>query len=253
MSLNEKRVDKTIPIPLYYQLKQHLKEHIDHCQVGDAIPTENELCEQFDVSRTTVRQAIAELVTEGHLVRSTGKGTFVTKPKVQRDFVHALQSFNQEMRNHGHTPGTRVLSFLSVKANETVAGHLKINEGDEVIFLRRLRSADDKPVMIVNTFLPAAYVPGFLDRDLTTNGLHDTLRDVYGLDLVRGIRAVEAIAAPEQEAELLQISKGAPVQYIESTFFTDTDLAVEFSTAWYRGDHSRFVIELLPATRWTRK
>lgn len=253
MSLNGKRIDKTTPIPLYYQLKQHLKEHINHCRVGDAIPTENELCEQFDVSRTTVRQAIAELVSEGHLVRSTGKGTFVTKPKVQRDFVHALQSFNEEMRNHGHIPGTTVLSFAPVSANETVAEQLRINEGDETVFLRRLRSADGKPVMIVNTFLPGSRVPGFLDLDLTANGLHDTLRDVYGLDLVRGTRAVEAIAAPEQEAELLQIKPGDPVQYIESTFFTDADLAVEFSTAWYRGDHSRFVIQLLPSTRWSRQ
>lgn len=252
MSLNEKSVDKTIPIPLYYQLKQHLKEHINSCKVGDAIPTETELCELFDVSRPTVRQAIAELVTEGHLTRSKGKGTFITKPKVQRDFVYALQSFNQEMRDHGRVPSTRVLNLEPVKANDTVAAQLNIREGEEAIFLRRVRLADGKPLMVVNTFLASKLVPKFLDLDLEQNALHETLRDRYNLDLVRGIRAVEAIAAPEKEADLLQIQCGDPVQYIESTFYTEDDTAVEFSTAWYRGDHSRFIIELRPATRWSR-
>lgn len=252
MSLIEKSIDKTIPVPLYYQLKQHLKEHINHCKVGDAIPTETELCEHFDVSRPTVRQAIAELVTEGHLTRSKGKGTFVTKPKVQRDFVFAMRSFNREMREHGKTPATRVLNLEMSSASTTVAAQLKINTGDQIIFLRRLRFADGLPLMLVNTFLPAGLLPGFLELDLEKNALHETLKETYRIDLIRGIRAVEAIAAPEEEARLLEINAGAPVQYMESTFFTEDETPVEFSMAWYRGDHSRFVIELHPAIHWSR-
>lgn len=252
MSLIEKRIDKTIPVPLYYQLKQHLKEHINNCKVGDAIPTETELCDHFNVSRPTVRQAIAELVTEGHLTRSKGKGTFVTKPKVQRDFIFAMRSFNREMRDHGKTPSTRVLNLEISSANATVAAQLDISAGATIIFLRRLRYADGLPLMIVNTFLPADRLPGFLDMDLERNALHETLKDVYNIELIRGIRAVEAIAAPEEEARLLEIETRDPVQYMESTFFTDGEKPIEFSMAWYRGDHSRFVIELHPATQWSR-
>ncbi len=252
MSLIEKSIDKTIPVPLYYQLKQHLKEHINHCKVGDAIPTETELCEHFDVSRPTVRQAIAELVTEGHLIRSKGKGTFVTKPKIQRDCVFAMRSFNREMRDHGKTPTTRVLNLELSIADATVAAKLNVHPGDQIIFLRRLRYADELPLMVVNTFLPAQVFPGFLDSDLEKNALHETLKETYGVVLVRGLRVVEAIAAPEEEARLLEIDTGDPVQYLESTFFTKDETPVEYSMAWYRGDHSRFVIELHPATNWSR-
>lgn len=244
MSFAEKAVDKTIPIPLYYQLKQHLREYITGRKVGDPIPTESELCEHFEVSRPTVRQAIAELVTEGYLTRSKGKGTFVTKPKVQRDFILVLRSFNQEMLERGIIPSTRVLDLSKTVADESVATKLQIETGSDVIFMRRLRSTDQQPLMIVNSFLPCAMVPDFEKYDLEHESLHVLLTDSYGYTLSRAERTVEAIGAPEPEARLLEIDPGSPVQFIDTVVYADNDVPIESSTAWYRGDSSRFTFEL---------
>ncbi len=244
MSLKEKSIDKGIPVPLYYQLKLHLHEHIKSCRIGDAIPTETELCDHFEVSRPTVRQAITELVTEGYLTRSKGKGTFVTKPKVSRDFLLAMQSFNQEMIDTGRRPSTRVLALSTTAADDAIADKLQIAAGDPVFFLRRLRSADGKPIMVVNSFLTAARVPGFDSHDFGRVGLHSLLINTYNLELVRARRSFEAVAVPVTEAPLLDIKPGRPGQYVESLYFTQDNTPIEFSIAWYRGDYSRFTFEL---------
>ncbi|WP_321992415.1 GntR family transcriptional regulator [Marispirochaeta aestuarii] len=244
MRLDRSAINKSIPIPLYYQLKQHLRDYIDTCRVGDPIPTENELCTHFEISRPTVRQAITELVTEGYLVRSKGKGTFVTKPKVQRDFRLALSSFNREMRDKGVSPSTRVLDLYQTKADTAVAEKLGLQSGDTVFFLRRLRSADRQPLMIVNTFLPAGLVPGFDSHDFSQVALHTLLSETYAFELALMRRSIEAIAAPKEAATLLEIKPGSPVQYTETIVYTDHDIPIEFSLGWYRGDHSRFTLEV---------
>lgn len=244
MSLKEKVVDKSIPVPLYYQLKQHLRDHIKNCRIGDPIPTETELCEHFEVSRPTVRQAVIELVNEGYLTRSKGKGTFVTKPKVQRDFLRVLQSFNQEMQNYGLVPSTRVIELCRVSADAAVAEKLTIKPGSEAYFLRRVRSADRQPVMVVNSFLPTKRVSALESHDLSVVGLHSLLTETYGYQLARAVRTVEAIMAPKAEAELLDVVPGSPLLYVETVVYTEDDVPIEFSNGWYRGDHSRFTFEL---------
>ncbi len=244
MSLDKNAIDKSIPIPLYYQLKQHLREYISKRNVGDPIPTENELCAHFDISRPTVRQAIAELVTEGYLVRSKGKGTFVTKPKVQRDFRLALSSFNQEMREKGVNPSTQVLDLFKTSADDAVAEKLNIQTGEDVFFLRRLRSADLQPLMVVNSFLPCKLVPGFDTCDFTREALHVLLSEAYNFNLTLMRRSIEAVAAPKEVATLLKIKQGSPVQRTETIVYTDQNIPIEFTLGWYRGDHSRFTIEL---------
>ena len=244
MSLDKNAIDKSIPTPLYYQLKLHLREYISKRNVGDPIPTEHELCAHFDISRPTVRQAIAELVTEGYLVRNKGKGTFVTKPKVQRDVRLALRSFNQEMRDKGVNPTTRVLDLYRRSADETIAEELGLQPGDQVFFLRRLRSADQQPVMIVNSFLPCKLVPDFDTHDFTQVALHVLLSETYNFTLSLMRRSFEAIVAPKEVVALLDIKQGDPVQYTKTIVYTDRKIPIEFSLGWYRGDHSRFTIEV---------
>ncbi|TVR01518.1 MAG: GntR family transcriptional regulator [Spirochaetaceae bacterium] len=244
VGLRDTKVDKTIPVPLYYQVKQHLRTFIAQCSEGDPIPTEQELCSHFGVSRPTVRQAIVELVSEGHLIRSKGKGTFVTKPKVQRSFFHVLQSFNDEMRTSGRNPTTEVLELCRMSAAGAIAAHLSLESGSDVYFLRRLRFADNRPLMVVNSFLPECIVPNLERHDFQQVGLHALLTSAYGLMLNRAVRAVEAVEMPAAESRLLQVRLGSPAHYVETTFFVQDDVPVEFAVAWYRGDASRFTFEL---------
>lgn len=244
ISLAGKQINKNTPVPLYYQLKEILREHIRDGAVGDLIPTESDLCTQFDVSRPTVRQAISELVNEGYLQRSKGKGTFIAEPKIRRDFLLALQSFGTEMKERGFEPRTRVVTIERAGGDDVVLGKLGLSGDSGLVFLRRVQYAAEKPLMVVNSFLPHARLAGIEYCDFEANSLHDTLEHSYGLQLERAIRSIEAIACPEEEAELLEIEAGGPVQYLETTVFTSDGVPIEFSTAWYRGDRSRFMVEL---------
>lgn len=242
-SLYDRRIDKETPIPLYYQLKEILREHISSGEPGDLIPTEMDLCARFNISRPTVRQAINELVNEGYLQRSKGKGTFITEPKVRRDFLIRLESFHQEMRAKGIAARTKVLGLDLTAADDIVAKKLHVKIGSQVAFLRRLRFAAHSPLMYVESYVPYERVPGFEKIDFEKESLHDTFMDTYHIQLGKGIRALEAIRCPELIAEILELEPGAPAHYVETEFFSEAGWPIEFSTGWYRGDRSRFVVE----------
>lgn len=107
--LEDKRLDKDVPIPLYFQLEKLILEEIDNGNypVGSMIPTEMELSQMFGISRTTVRQAISDLVREEHLYRIKSKGTFVAHPKLVQGFIQSIQSFDDDVRSTGRTPAPR--------------------------------------------------------------------------------------------------------------------------------------------------
>lgn len=244
MSLEDKTIDKNIPVPLYYQLKQHLLEHIKTSQVGDHIPTEAELCQLFQVSRPTVRQAISELVSEGYVTRNQGKGTFITKPKVQRDFQMGLRSFNEEMAQSGKKPSTKVEQLCTVEADAWIAEKLKLNPRDPLVFMRRVRYADGIPVMVVNSFLPSNLFHNLEFYDFSRVGLHTLINETYQYKIVRSIKTFEAIGIPKNEAKLLETDTGSPGLYLETLVYKEQEIPIEFSIAWYKGSTSKFTYEL---------
>jgi GntR family transcriptional regulator len=244
MNLEGLSIDKNIPVPLYYQLKQILLDQMKHAEVGELIPTETELCSLFNISRPTVRQAINELVTEGYLYRLKGKGTFISRPKIHQDFMIVLESFNDEMKEKGLTPSTKVLQLKLAKASEIVAENLQLDEGNDVIFLERLRSANDEPIVLVDTYLPNSLVQNILSKNLENESLYKIIERDYGYMIQKAIRTIEPSIAGEYEAKLLGVKKGAPVQYIETVTYLDSGVPIEYSIAKYRGDRSTFSFEL---------
>lgn len=241
-----KTLNRKIPIPLYYQLKsillEYIKEHHDDTQ--SPIPTEIEISEYFGISRPTVRQAINELVVEGYLYRIKAKGTFISKPKIEQDFLLILDSFNNEMKKKGLTPSTRILARELVKCDEKVAQTLKINEGDDVIKLSRLRFANDEPIVFVITYIPYRICPGLMTRDLEIESIYEIIEKESGMLISSATRSLESMLAGDFEAKLLNIPKGAPVQYFESVISLENGTPVEYSLAKYRSDRSKFTFEL---------
>ncbi|MEZ5090386.1 MAG: GntR family transcriptional regulator [Micropruina sp.] len=114
-------------VPKYYQIKGEILALIDDLPTGSAVPTERELATRFDTSRTTVRQAIAELVVDGKLVRTQGSGTFVAQPKMMR--VRPLSSFSQDLAMDGWRPGSQVLDITEETADAELAEHLGVQQG----------------------------------------------------------------------------------------------------------------------------
>jgi GntR family transcriptional regulator len=241
------KLDKNVPIPLYYQLKRQILSLIENSIIkeGDMLPPENELCEQLEVSRPTIRQALMELVSDGYLDRYKGRGTFVSKPKVDDRFFSKLESFNNEMRSKGLTPHTKVLIKQEIKGPHEANERLQIPLDAPIIYLSRLRSVDKVPLVYVETFLSFEKYDKVMDVDLSVNSLYDSLEEIYHVRVSRVRREIEAINAPRQDAELLEIAKNKAVSLVKTVSFSENSPdPIEFSIARYRGDLNKFSVDV---------
>ncbi|MDF2614408.1 MAG: GntR family transcriptional regulator [Clostridia bacterium] len=239
-------LDKTIPVPLYYQLKKIILEYIqfNHKNIEEPIPTETEIGEYFNVSRPTVRQAINELVVEGYLYRIKSKGTFITKPKIKQGFLSSLDNFYSEMHKQGLTPSTKVISVTVMESDREISEALSIPIESKVVKLSRLRYADQDPIVLVTTYLPQNKCPDIETKDLMNRSLYDILETDYTYRIASAKRSIESILATEIEAEALNIKKGSAIQYIESKVYLLDGTAIEYSQAFYRGDRNKFSFEV---------
>jgi len=227
-----------VKVPKYYQVKSAIAELITDLPPGSPVPTERELAERFSTSRTTVRQAIAELVVDGRLERTQGRGTFVAQPKLVQ--VRQLTSFTQDLREQGRNPENVVLSVTRESAAGAVCEHLGLSVGAPVHRVERLRRAAGEPIAY-----EIAYVPGPLPRlraELDRRGsLYQTLREAYGIELIAVEDVVETALADPLEASLLGVDTGLPMLLVHRTAHDGDGRPVEWTRSVFRGDRFRFV------------
>lgn len=243
-------LDKSRPIPLYYQVKESLLEKIKSNQfkVGDLIPSESELQEEYNVSRITIRRAIQELVQEGHLYTRQGRGTFVSRPKVSQE-LNLITSWAETMAAMGMRPETKRIEYFVEPAPVNIARLLNIPIGDKVYRIERLRYADGEPTCIMTNYLSPAVVPGLLDKGLKSESLYETLEKHYSIVLSRAEETVEAKAAKASEAELLNIKRGAPLLYATRVTYDITDRPVEVVISITRADRYSYKIRMTGRSR----
>lgn len=242
MFLEKKELDKRVPIPLYFQLKELIVAEIKSglYPVDSLIPTEKELSEQFDISRTTVRQAVTELVQEGWLYRIKSKGTFIARQKLKQDFLQRLETFRDQMKRLGLEPSTEVLECKVTRASHEVAENLQMEEGEQVIYLFRRRFGDGEPVVTVETYLPFDKCAFLKDQDFEKVSLYDVLASREGTRIFSAKRLVEAVEANHEDVQYLHVRKGSPIQLVHTVSVNRADVALEYSIARYRGDASSF-------------
>jgi GntR family transcriptional regulator len=242
--LKNVQLDKSVPIPLYYQLKELILSEIKEgdYKIGSMIPTENDLSDMFGISRTTVRQAITELVQEGWLYRVKSKGTFVSKPKIDQSFIQALGSFNDQISQLGRTPHTELLDFEVIEAPDYVANELKLQPNEKVIYIHRKRFADEDPIVMVKTYLPFKKCSFVLNHDLSTESLYPVLASHDETQIYKIRRLIEAVDAEDYDIKNLNISRGKAIQKFVSVGYNLFDDPIEYSIARYRGDRNRFEV-----------
>ena len=239
---------KDIPVPLYYQLKLQILADIreGRLKVGDMIQPECDLCRQLGVSRPTVRQAMSELVAEGHLTRRKGKGTFVALPAtrpVDARFFQGLQSFHDEMIQKGLVPSTEVLGVKMVTDRPDAANFLELGEDKRLIHLCRLRSANDRKLVVVDTWLSYGRFRTLMNEDFASKSLYGLLEAKYGVRVDRAVRQFEAADASPEDAWMLEMEPGRAICRVQTRAYSG-DEPIEFSLARYRGDRNIFTVEL---------
>ena len=235
-------------IPKYYKLKELLVELTQSLPPGSPLPPERTLAEKYGTSRTTVRQALAELVIEGRLQRIQGKGTFVSKPKVAQELQ--LVSYTEDMRHHGLNPETRILDIDYVTADERLGALLGTRQGGRLMRIHRLRLADGEPMSIDTSHLPARRFPG-LRRELPRHrSLYETLATAYDVHLAEAEETIETVLATPRDAQLLGVDVGLPLLLLSRHAFDENGEPVEWAQSLYRGDRYKFTTRLhrLPGT-----
>lgn len=239
-------IDRSSPLPFYHQLKLILLEEIERqqCRPGDRLPGDHELCVRYGISRTVVRQALAELEAEGVIERIKGRGTFYATPKTAEGLVQSLTGLYEDVAARGGHLRSDVRKLAVVPADAQIAADLRIEAGTPVTLVERLRYVDEEPWVLTITHVPTDLAPGLVDEDLTDQSLYALLEGKYGVRLVRGHRSVEAAAASPQLARSLGLSRGAPVLVLRSVSLGENDRPVESFVAFHRGDRSRFEVEL---------
>lgn len=239
------KIDKSSPIPIYYQLEQFVLDriHAGEWTPNSPIPSERELCEQFQVSRMTVRQALLALVRDGVLRREVGKGTFVAEPRITQRLTQ-LTGFTEDMRARGRRPGAQLLAVAMEPATPAVAGMLRVPLGTEAVRVERLRTADGEPMAIEASHLCFAGCRALADEDLS-GSLYALLSQKYGVVPTRARQRLVAAVADRRESEILGIRRSSPVLRIERVTYDQNDRPFEYTQSTYRGDRYVFDAELV--------
>jgi GntR family transcriptional regulator len=209
---------------------------------GDRMPTEHALAEWLDVSRMTLRHALASLARRGLVTRAVGRrgGTFVAEPKLEQDRT-TLAGFSEQLRRHGMVAGARVLSATERPAGPVSAAALELADGDPVYEVRRVRLGNGRPIGLERSVFPAAAFPGMLDCRLD-GSLYDLLGERYGERPCRARESLEPVTAGVREAEALEVREGAPLMQVERTAYGQAGRPVEFARDLFRGDRTRIVM-----------
>ena len=224
----------------YLRVRQSIQKMIESGELppGHALPGERELAKMLDLSRVTVRKAIAGLAEEGLLTQRHGAGTFVAE-RIVKSFSK-LTGFTDDLRARGLKPRVKFLEreLREVSPEESLALHL--SPGAAVVRLRRLRFAGDKPLALETTVVPQSILP---DPQLVKLSLYDALEKL-GCRPTRALQRLRAVALDADQARLLQLPEREPALSIERRAFLDDGRIVEFTASLYRGDAYDFVAEL---------
>jgi GntR family transcriptional regulator len=235
-------IERTARVPKYYRLKRHLLAMTQTLPAGTPVPPERTLATEFDTSRTTVRQALAELVVEGRLERIQGKGTFVAKPKVAQALQ--LTSYTEDMRAQGLEPTSRLLDVGYIVADDDLAERLDIKPGGRVLRIERLRMANGEPMAIETTHLSGRRFPGLRRHLVKYNSLYRALSEVFDVHLAEAEETIETALATPREAGLLGTDVGLPMLLLSRHSRDDSGEPVEWVRSVYRGDRYKFVARL---------
>lgn len=234
-------IDKNSPIPLYFQLKETIRQNIDDSVYvpGDILPSENELSDKYKISRMTVKQALDSLAADGIVTRVKGKGTFVADKKIEQNIL-GLTGFSEDMALRGMHPSSVIIQNCQITAQQNVA---EILLEKEVNLIKRIRFADNCPLGVEESYIPVSVIPSISDEILETS-IYNYLENVIHKKISYAKQTLEASVASEGDAKLLKIDKGAPILILNRTTFLEDGMPFEFTKTTFRGDRYKYIVDL---------
>ncbi len=229
---------------LYLQLYEILKEKIESGEwtVGSQIPTEDELCRTYDVSKATVRLAVAELVKDGYLRRQQGKGTFVCK-RIIPEGLSMLTSFKELMLEAGVEFTTKILAQTVMMPTDDLSIKLNVPGDRHIIYIKRLRMVDGDPILLQETYIPYNRCPHLLNEDLTAGSVLEIIEGRCGVKITRVQDYIGMVEVSDEEGGLIGLKDGVCALLLEQYFYSG-DEQIKYTRSVKRPDRFRFFIKL---------
>ncbi|MFW5889726.1 MAG: GntR family transcriptional regulator [Bacillota bacterium] len=239
-------LDKNSPLPLYFQLKNIIKEKIENGELkpNDRIESERELEEKYNISRPTIRQALKELVNEGLLYREKGKGTFVAKPKIDYGFIQKFTTFYEDMEIKGYKTKTKVLDKNIVKCRKTLADKLKVKLNSKIIKITRIRYIEDEPIVLVINHIPYDVCKRIINDSLEDESLYRIMAEKYGVKPYKAEISLEPTIADNFDSRMLEIKQGSPVHLMKNITYTEKNVVMDYFESHLKGDKGKVKVEL---------
>jgi GntR family transcriptional regulator len=237
MSTPPRIVQRDSLIPLYYQLLEILIDQIETgiLKPGDPIPSENELCRLYGVSKNTVLQAVKTLVHKRLVYRVRGKGTYVTDPKITQS-ITSLLSFSSEIVGMNGKVNNRSISSKEMPALPAIARHLEILPDDPIYHIQILREVKNIPLALQTSFIPSVFCPGLINAPFVDGSLFKTLQQNFGIEITSVSETFQAVKADSYEAKLLEIKTGEPLILLERFSRDCNGHIIELVRTLLRGD-----------------
>lgn len=232
-------LDKQGPVPLYVQLEDILRSHIESGEwaVGMMVPSENAIARDYGISRMTARGVLNSLAEEGLLVRVPGKGTFVAETKIETAST-AFHGIRAQLESQGFETTTRLVRATHVPATRRLARKLGVPVDSELTLIERIRSVDGEPISLHRSWVPVALAPGLIDADVVSEQLCTILDRDYGLRATTVSQQLESVHVEDEDTALLKLESGRPALLLEDTTANEAG-PYEFSRITFRGDRIR--------------
>ena len=216
-------LDENSIIPLYYQLKELLKEQIrdGSLKEGDQLPTERGLREIYNISRSTARKALGDLMNEGLIYRKQGIGTFVAKPKISQDLIGEM-SFVRQAIKQGLRPSSKIIhKAIDKQVSQSILNTLNLNGTAEVLMYSVVIYVNKEPIAIETVYIPLKVAPSILEKELDKTNIFDLLQNECKLTVAAGKGEIEPTLINEFEAQHLETSIGKPALSVNRVFYAE--------------------------------
>ena len=242
-------LENNTAIPLYAQLKEKIISDINNetLKYGDKIETEQEIMKKYNLSRITVRRAISELVAEGYLVKKQGKGTFVIKNKIERKIIYTsdslkIMSFTKELKENNIKASSKIIDLKIVPGIEEFNKKLNLNKNSKLIFMKRVRYANDSPMTIEENYFPYDRFKGLLEEKIE-GSLYELLEKKYNTIPTRSSRQeIEIVKSDEEQSKLLNVPTFEPLFYFSGITYDENDIPIHIAKRYIIGSKYKFIV-----------
>ena len=242
-------LENNTAIPLYAQLKEKIISDINNetLKYGDKIETEQEIMKKYNLSRITVRRAISELVAEGYLVKKQGKGTFVIKNKIERKIINTsdslkIMSFTKELKENNIKASSKIIELKIVPGIEEFNQKLGLAKNSKLIFMKRVRYANDSPMTIEENYFAYDKFKGLLEEKIE-GSLYELLEKKYNVIPTRSSRQeIEIVKSDEEQSKLLNVPTFEPLFYFSGVTYDENDIPIHIAKRYIIGSKYKFIV-----------